>query len=76
MEELQQIFNTNPGITEISLSRREIDDLAELLPMLAQFRNLKKLDLSDNLMCQLPINMNWLSKLEFLNLNGNQFNNT
>ena len=76
MNELQQIFNTNASISEISLSRREIDDLAELLPVLSQFRNLKKLDLSENLLRQLPLNMSWLAKLETLNLNGNQFSNT
>lgn len=76
MTDLQQMFTTNPGLSELSLSRREIDDLAELLPILSQFKMLKKLDLSENLMRQLPLNLSCLSRLESLNLNGNQFSNT
>jgi Leucine-rich repeat (LRR) protein len=48
MEELTKIYNTNRQITEISLSNKKINDLAELLPLLSQFRDLENLDLSNN----------------------------
>lgn len=48
MEELTKIYNTNRQIKEISLSNRKISDLAELLPLLSQFRELQSLDLSNN----------------------------
>lgn len=51
-------------------------DLAELLPLFSQFRELKSLDLSNNAMKNLPSNMSCLLKLDTLNINGNVFENT
>ena len=46
------------------------------MPLLSQFIQLKKLNLSQNLLTELPNNMSCLTKLEELNLNGNMFSNT
>lgn len=48
MEELQEIYNTNPNTEEIALSRHQVNQLEELLPLLTQFRNLRKLNLTEN----------------------------
>lgn len=76
MEELQKIYNANPNIKEISLAGQEIRDLAELLPLLSQFRELSHLDLSNNGLANLPKNMNSLARLEKININGNLFRDT
>ena len=76
MEELQVIYSSDPNTNEIALNGQKIQHLEELLPLLSQFRNLRKLSLVDNLMSDLPENMNCLNKLEELNLNGNVFSNT
>ena len=46
------------------------------MPLLSQFIQLKKLNLSQNLLTELTNNMSCLTKLEELNLNGNMFSNT
>ena len=57
MEELQEIYNTDPNVEEISLSKKQIKDLYELLPLLSQFRSLRKLDLSENALVEIPSDM-------------------
>jgi hypothetical protein len=76
MEELQKIYSSNPKTKEISLASQEIKDLAELLPLLSQFRELAHLDLSNNGLIDIPKNMSCLANLEKLNVNGNLFKDT
>jgi len=76
MEELNQIYNSNPDTPEISLSQLNIIDFGELLPLLSQFKHLKSLDLSNNGLELLPNDLSCLSSLEFLNINGNMLKET
>lgn len=61
---------------EISLSHQNIDSFDKILPQLLQYKNLKRLDLSENMLSELPDDLSILSNLEELNLNKNSFSNT
>lgn len=72
-EFLIDMFQNDPTIEEINLDYKEIEDLEELLPILAKFDCLKSLSLADNRLMAVPHDLSCLEGVEDINLNGNVF---
>lgn len=53
-EELLEYLNNAPEIEEINLDYKDLEDLAELLPILSKFQNLRSLSLADNRIVEVP----------------------
>ena len=73
-QRLDDILARAPQSDAVDLSRLHVDDVAPLLPRLAQLRQLRRLDLSGNVLAHLPHDMGLaLPALAVLNISGNRF---
>jgi len=70
---LEEILENEPDVEEINLDYKDIEDLEELLPILAKFENLRLLSLADNRLVSVPQDLSCLQSVEDINLNGNMF---
>ena len=69
---LKELIVTDPLREEIDLSNSAIAVLdTNSVDLLSRFKNLKKVNLSDNYLQKLPINMDLLKNVGELDLNGN-----
>ncbi|CAD8115598.1 unnamed protein product [Paramecium primaurelia] len=74
MEALQQILKTQgTNVTTIDLEFKSIENLEELLPQLANFSNLKELNLHGNRLVYLPDDLSLLDTVEVLDISNNIF---
>ncbi|CAD8178548.1 unnamed protein product [Paramecium octaurelia] len=74
MEALQQILKTQgTNVTIIDLEFKSIESLEELLPQLANFSNLKELNLHGNRLSYLPDDLSLLDTVEVLDISNNIF---
>ena len=74
INKLKELIQEDPLREEIDLSNQAISILDNnSVDLLSRFQNLKFLNLSDNYLQKLPNNMDLLKKLEFIDLNGNPF---
>ncbi|CAD8170031.1 unnamed protein product [Paramecium pentaurelia] len=74
MEALQQILKTQgTNVTTIDLEFKSIENLEELLPQLANFSNLKKLNLHGNRLVYLPDDLSLLDTVEVFDISNNIF---
>ncbi|CAD8197563.1 unnamed protein product [Paramecium octaurelia] len=74
METLQHILKTQgTNVTTIDLEFKSIDNLEELLPQLANFSNLKELNLHGNRLAYLPDDLSLLDTVEVLDISNNIF---
>ena len=72
MDLLKSLLETNPEIEEIDLSGQGITDLGEVLPALALFSDMKRLNLRGCGLMDLPEDLGALEKTEVLDLRGNE----
>ena len=70
-DKLQALLTSAPQTSEVSLAEQQISDLESLLPMLAQFPNLRSLRLSNNELTSLPADLSCLVTLELLDIKNN-----
>jgi Leucine-rich repeat (LRR) protein len=69
---LKELFSSNPFVTSIDFSARNVTVLdPSSLALLSRFTELRRLDLSDNLIRALPPDLSSLSLLLEFDLNGN-----
>ncbi|CAD8185467.1 unnamed protein product [Paramecium pentaurelia] len=74
MEVLQHILKTQgTNVTIIDLEFKSIENLEELLPQLANFSNLKELNLHGNRLAYLPDDLSLLDTVEVLDISNNIF---
>ncbi|CAD8107064.1 unnamed protein product [Paramecium sonneborni] len=74
MEVLQHILKTQgTGVSIIDLEFKSIENLEELLPQLANFSNLKELNLHGNRLAYLPDDLSLLDTVEVLDISNNIF---
>lgn len=60
LQYVNELLMKEPGLEELDLADQNIGDLREFMPALVQFGNLRRMDLSDNTMNDLPHNMSEL----------------
>ncbi|CAD8102390.1 unnamed protein product [Paramecium primaurelia] len=74
MDVLQKILKTQgTNVTAIDLEFKQIQNLEELMPQLANFSNLKELNLNGNRLTNLPDDLELLDTVEVLCLTNNIF---
>ncbi|CAK88677.1 unnamed protein product (macronuclear) [Paramecium tetraurelia] len=74
MEALQHILKTQgTNVTNIDLEFKSIENLEDLLPQLANFSNLKELNLHGNRLAYLPDDLSLLDTVEVLDISNNIF---
>ena len=73
MNELPLLYEQSPGLQQINLEFAEIESLDPVVPILAQFKDLKELLLFGNRLESLPSDLSKLSKLEKLDISNNLF---
>lgn len=71
MEELPLLYQQSPGLQQINLEFSEIEDLAPILPLLAQFSDLRELLLFGNRLENLPEDLSGLGSLEKMDISNN-----
>lgn len=72
MSEVVEFIEANLDAKELDLEGQELEDLVEVTKALLKMRNLISLNLSGNLIRELPVNFSQLQELETLNLNENE----
>ena len=75
MDELPLLYKQSPGLQQINLEFSEIESLDPILPILAQFTDLKELLLFGNRLETLPKDLSQLKALEKIDISNNLIEN-
>ena len=72
LNRLKELIQENPYREEIDLSGAGLQSIDNnSIDLLSRFRNLKRLNLADNMLTKIPANLELLKNLQEINLNGN-----